>query len=123
MGRLAVIGQGDCGVRDYPGPVSELSEPVFSPAAPRQPRRQVSGLAKSGVVLFVIGLLAVAVIMVLFATGSTELPLWLNLVAMLAPVGFGLGLIGIFLEARDSRRASALRSAGRSGPTSTATVQ
>jgi hypothetical protein len=65
-------------------------------------------------ILFVIGLLAVAVIMVLFATGSTDLPLWLNLVAMLAPVGFGLGLVAVFSEARAARRASAVRSAGRS---------
>ena len=54
--------------------------------------------------MFVIGLLAVAVIMVLFATGSHDLPLWLNLVAMLAPVGFGIGLVGIYREARASRR-------------------
>jgi len=45
-------------------------------------------------VLFVIGLVAVAVILVLFATGTTELPLWVNLLAMLAPVGFGLACSG-----------------------------
>jgi hypothetical protein len=60
-------------------------------------------------VLFAVGLLAVLVIMVLFATGAHDLPLWLNLVAMLAPVGFGLALIGLFVEARSSRRHSADR--------------
>jgi hypothetical protein len=65
-------------------------------------------------VLFVIGLLAIGVIMVLFATGAHDLPLWLNLTAMLAPVGFGIGLIGIFLEARSGRVARAERAASRS---------
>jgi len=60
-------------------------------------------------VLFVIGLLAVAVIFVLFATGSTELPLWLNLIAMLAPVGFGVGLLGVYSEARAARKAAKAR--------------
>ena len=73
-------------------------------------------------IFFGVGLVAVAVIMVLFGTGSTDLPLWLNLVAMLAPVGFGLGLVGVFGEARTSRRASALRNSGRPGSASTASV-
>ena len=60
-------------------------------------------------VLFVIGLVAVAVILVLFATGTTELPLWVNLLAMLAPVGFGLGLLGVYSETRAARRAGAAR--------------
>ena len=72
-------------------------------------------MAKAGIFFFVIGLLAVAVIMVLFATGSTDLPLWLNLTAMLAPVGFGLGLLAVFNEARASRRARARHSAAGSG--------
>jgi cytochrome c oxidase assembly factor CtaG len=85
---------------------------VSTPANARPKNRQVSRLARIGMIFFVIGLLAVAVIMVLFATGYTDLPLWLNLVAMLAPVGFGLGLVGVFVEARSSRRASALRRSG-----------
>jgi len=51
-------------------------------------------------ILFAIGVLAIAVIMVLFASGSHDLPLWLNLSAMLAPVGLGVGLFGVYLEAR-----------------------
>jgi hypothetical protein len=99
--------------------VSELRPSVSTPVEARPQRRQVSGLAKAGMILFVIGLLAVAVIMVLFATGSTDLPLWLNLTAMLAPVGFGLGLLAVFNEARASRRASALHAAGRPGAAGT----
>ncbi len=70
-------------------------------------------MAKAGLILFLIGLLAVAVIMVLFATGSADLPLWLNLTAMLAPVGFGLGLLAVFNEARALRQANAQRVADR----------
>jgi len=71
-------------------------------------------LARIGMIIFVAGLLAVAAIMVLYATGSTDLPLWLNMLAMLAPVGFGLGLAGVYLESRASRRASVLRADRRS---------
>lgn len=66
-------------------------------------------LARIGFTLFGIGLLAVIVILVLFATGSENLPLWLNLVALLAPVGFGLGLLGVYRESRASRRLLAAR--------------
>ena len=38
-------------------------------------------------VLFAIGLVAIVVIVVLFATGSRDLPVWLNVTAMLAPAG------------------------------------
>ena len=80
----------------------------------RRSRRQTSPLARIGFVVFGIGLLGVAVIMVLFATGSHDLPLWLNLVAMLAPVGFGIGLVGVYRESRASQSLAAVRAA-RSG--------
>jgi len=54
--------------------------------------------------LFALGVVAIAVIMVLFASGSKDLPLWLNLSAMLAPVGLGVGLLGVFLEARSKEK-------------------
>lgn len=78
-----------------------------------RPGRTPTGPIAVGAGLFVIGLLAIAVIMVLFATGAKDLPLWLNLTAMLAPVGFGIGLIGIFREARSGRVARAERAASR----------
>ena len=82
--------------------------------ADRRPRRQTSPLARIGFVVFGIGLLGVVVIMVLFATGSHDLPLWLNLVAMLAPIGFGIGLVGVYRESRASQSLAAIRAA-RSG--------
>lgn len=57
-------------------------------------------LVRAGVVLFALGLIAVVVIFALFASGAHDLPLWLNLAAMLAPVGFGLALLGLFRQAR-----------------------
>ena len=82
------------------------------PGAWRSGRRRprASNPTKIGLLLFATGLLGVVVIMVLFATGSHDLPLWLNLAAMLAPVGFGVGLVGVFLEGR-SRVVSARRRA------------
>ena len=76
-------------------------------------RRLPTGLLGVGVTLFLVGLIAVGVIMVLFATGSHDLPLWLNLTAMLAPVGFGLGLVAILREARSDRAVRADRAAAR----------
>ena len=88
-------GATDDGALSLTGDSSDsVREPVSIPSVDRRRRRQTSPLARIGFVVFGIGLLAVVVIMVLFATGSHDLPLWLNLVAMLAPVGFGIGLIG-----------------------------
>ncbi len=66
-------------------------------------------------VLFAIGLVAVFADFILFAAGRHDLPLWLNLTAMLAPVGLGLGLLGVVRENRSASPALAARkSAGRS---------
>ncbi|HEY7812223.1 MAG TPA: hypothetical protein VIC62_03245 [Nakamurella sp.] len=57
-------------------------------------------LVRVGVGCFALGLIAVVVVFGLFASGAHDLPLWLNLAAMLAPVGFGLALVGLFRQAR-----------------------
>jgi hypothetical protein len=102
--------------------VADQSEPAIIPLD-RRSRRQSSPLARVGFIVFGIGLLGVAVIMVAFATGAHDLPLWLNLVAMLAPVGFGIGLIGVYREARGSRPgAPAQTGAGRTGAARTGTA-
>ena len=59
--------------------------------------------------VFAVGLASVAVSLVLFATGRTDLPLWINLISMLAPVGLGIGLIGVVKEARVASPALAAR--------------
>lgn len=62
-------------------------------------------------VLFAIGLIAIFADFALFAAGSHNLPLWLNLTAMLAPVGLGVGLIGVVRENRAASPALAARRA------------
>ena len=97
------------------------SGPVTSPAASSRPgtaggnrtlsraknRRSAGPLAKVSMILFMIGLVAIAADMILFASGSHDLPLWLNLTCILAPAGLGIGLIGVVLENRKSARAAA----------------
>jgi hypothetical protein len=72
-------------------------------------------LVRAGVLVFALGLLAVAVIFAMFAAGAHDLPLWLNLAAMLAPVGFGLALLGLFRQARQSSRRRAGAAPAASG--------
>ncbi len=62
-------------------------------------------------IAFAVGLVAVFADMILFAAGSRNLPLWVNLLAMLAPVGLALGLIGVVRENRSSSPALAARRA------------
>jgi hypothetical protein len=105
--------------------VPELSDPASLPAEPRptttdgssRPRGKgpapwafaprASVPVRIGMALFAIGVLAIVVIMVMFASGSHDLPLWLNLTAMLAPLGFAVGMAGVAVDARRSSRALA----------------
>jgi hypothetical protein len=68
-------------------------------------------LVPVAVVIFGIGLVALAAIFVLFLTGRHDLPVWLNASAgVLVPLGFGLALIGLVREARrDSKRSASQR--------------
>ena len=120
-----VVGTDYSGAVSTPGPAAPDAQPDATPSRPGRDvtaggvrtsprskgRRKAAPLAKIGMILFAIGLLAVAVDFVLFASGSHDLPLWLNLTAMLAPVGLGLGLIGVVLENRASSPALAARKA------------
>jgi hypothetical protein len=74
-------------------------------------RRKAAPLARVGMLVFAIGLIAVFTDMILFAAGSRNLPLWLNLLAMLAPLGLGLGLVGVVRENRAASPALAARKA------------
>ncbi len=109
-GRASILG-GVPATAEPPPAGATLGAGSTGPPAARHGRP--TGPIAVGAVLFVIGLVAVAVIMVLFATGAHDLPLWLNLTAMLAPVGFGVGLYGIAREARAGRAERAARAAAR----------
>jgi hypothetical protein len=118
--------------RHYPENVPELSDPASIPAEPipstttaGSPRPRGKAPApwafapraslpvRIGMALFAVGVLAIVVIMVMFASGSHDLPLWLNLTAMLAPLGFVVGMAGVAVDARRSARALARATAGQ----------
>jgi hypothetical protein len=75
-------------------------------------------------VLFAVGLVAIVADLVLFVSGQRNLPLWLNLVCMLAPLGLGVGLVSVVKEARGASRVTARPAAPQqAGPTSPGTEQ
>lgn len=51
--------------------------------------------------VFALGVLAVLAIVVPFFLGSTDRPTWLNLSALLLPVGLGTALLGLLRGARE----------------------
>ncbi|RCW43609.1 hypothetical protein DFQ14_10687 [Halopolyspora algeriensis] len=59
-----------------------------------------SAVMPAVLILFGIGLLAVLAIFGLFAAGYRNLPVWLNLAAMLAPLALGVGLVSAVVQAR-----------------------
>ena len=90
---------------DPADPVDARSSAATSGTQRRHPRRRSAApLAKIGMALFAVGVIAVAADLILFLSGSRDLPLWLNLLCLLAPVGLGVGLVGTFVEARASSR-------------------
>lgn len=88
---------------------SDATTPSTGTGAGQASRRSAAPWAKVGMVLFAIGLLAIVADLVLFATGSRNLPVWLNATCMLAPVGLGVALVGVFREARTNGRSRATR--------------
>ena len=63
-------------------------------------------LVRSGLVLFAIGIVFVAIDVVPFFVGDHNTPLWLNLACLAAPAGFVLALWGVLRRGRaDQRRA------------------
>ncbi len=69
-------------------------------------RPSASPLMKVAMVVFAVGVIAIVVDMALFASGSQDLPLWLNLLCLLAPVGLGVGLLGTYFQARAWKKQS-----------------
>ncbi len=63
-------------------------------------------------ICFALGLVAIVVIFALFTGGAHDLPLWLNLCAMLAPVGFGLALLGLLRQGRRPGRSGTMTAHG-----------
>lgn len=57
----------------------------------------------AGLALILVGLLAAVVALLPLATGAPALPLVVYLLAMLAPLGLGLVLVGLWQQARTRR--------------------
>ena len=54
--------------------------------------------------LFAVGVLAIIAVFVLFATGHSDLPVWLNVAATYLPaLGLGLGIIAVVRKSRRKR--------------------
>ena len=109
----------------YPGPVTESATPARpgrqpavaaraqapsgSPTGARplsriKNRRKAGPLYKAAMVVFTVGLVAICVDAGMFVAGSRDIPWWLHLVTLLAPIGLGIGLIGTVAEARREGR-------------------
>ena len=54
--------------------------------------------------LFGLGLIAVLAVFGLYATGTEDLPLWLNLATLLAPAGLVLGVVTSIARTRRASR-------------------
>lgn len=60
-----------------------------------------------GLALFLIGLLCIAADVLPFFFGDSDTPLWLNLGALLAPIGFAVAVCSGLKAGRDEQRAAA----------------
>lgn len=61
-------------------------------------------LLPTSVALFGAGVLAIMIIFGLYAIGWQNLPVWLNAIAMLAPLGLITGVIGMIRQTRNETR-------------------
>lgn len=70
-------------------------------AAPGDAKPRKSLLMRAGIGLFALGMVAVFVVFIMFASGLENLPVWLSVAAgVVTPLGLLLGLIALVREAR-----------------------
>lgn len=85
--------------------VAEVNDPDEKQAAP--------ALVRYGLVLFAVGVVVIVVTFVGYAAGDDNRPLAQNLACLLAPLGFGMALVGLVRSGRaDARRVAALYPSG-----------
>jgi hypothetical protein len=96
---------GDGRIGDNPAAKPTVGSSAGSVRPLRRPAnlRQAPGFAKISMAVFTVGLVAILVAVVMVASGARHLPLWLNLVILLAPIGLIAGLIDVLVNARRSR--------------------
>jgi membrane protein implicated in regulation of membrane protease activity len=69
-----------------------------------RPRLQRDPVLTGAMLLFAAGLLALAVMFALFATGHRGLPMWLSLSSLLLPLGLAVGVVRTRRQSRLSQR-------------------
>ena len=72
-----------------------------------------SRAVRAGLLLFVVGLVFIAVDVVPFFDGDRDTPLWLNLACLLAPLGFAVAVWSALRVGREEQRAAVRRLSGR----------
>ena len=90
-------------------------DPNFDSAAVGKPSRDraTPRLIRWGLILFAVGLVVIAVTFAGYAAGDDNRPLAQNLACLLAPLGFGMALVGLIRNGRaDARRVAALYPSG-----------
>ncbi len=80
------------------------SVPVDVYAAGMARLARTPALLPTSVALFGVGVLAIMIIFGLYAIGWHNLPVWLNVIAMLAPLGLITGVIGVIRQTRNETR-------------------
>jgi hypothetical protein len=66
---------------------------------------------RAGAAVFAVGAVAAMTALVPFLVGTTALPTWVYALSVLAPVGLGMILWGLWRSARRSSRAARARTA------------
>jgi hypothetical protein len=86
--------------------MSAAPDPAVPPSRPAREQRALDIAMRVGGALGVVGLVATAVIVGLYLVGETTPGTWAYVVAMLAPLGFGLILVVLVAVAVRRRRSS-----------------
>jgi peptidoglycan/LPS O-acetylase OafA/YrhL len=73
--------------------------------------RSTTRMVRVGLVLFVLGLVAIAVDVLPFFASDHDRPLWLNLLCLLAPLGFAVAVVSALRAGREDQRAAVRRAA------------
>lgn len=86
--------------------MSAPPDPAIPSSRPAREQRALDLAMRVGVVLGAVGLVATAIIVVLYVVGAPTPGTWAYVVAMLAPLGFGVILVTLATVAVRRRRSS-----------------
>jgi hypothetical protein len=84
-----------------------MPDSMTAPARASTSRSSRPRTVQAGFTLFAIGLIFLLITVAPFFWGEHNRSVWLNLGCLLAPLGFGLAMVGIFRSTRADQRAAA----------------